>query len=294
MRKIGLISIMSVLLWACGGDSTFHENPYDSNGNGTNVEKDTLDPASFAGLHKQIFSVRCANPLCHDGTFEPDFRTMESAYNNLVYHPVVKNNSTNDFTYRVIPFDPSKSWLIERLTTDDAVLGRMPLYAQPLNSAELENVKRWINEGCKDISGKAAKFPNQQPQVVGRAALDQNQVRLDTAYDGQFPAAFKVAPGTAVTLLILVRDDSTATSQLKNAKVRFSYDMDDFSSATTKTATYFTQDYFTVQFNAAEFNPGQTVYFRFYCEDGDHASPAEFPMQTSHLYYKTVFAFIVK
>lgn len=293
MRKFSIYIGLVLVLAACTEPET-PPSPYDTSNNSNGSGKDTLDPSSFAGLHKQIFAVRCANPLCHDGTFEPDFRTMESAYNNLVYHPVVKNNAANDFTYRVIPYNTDDSWLIERLTTDDAVLGRMPLYANPLSQEELDRIKIWINEGCPDISGKVAKFPNQQPQVVGRAALNQNNIRIDTMYDGRFPAPFKVAPGSTVNLLILVRDDSTATSQLKNAKVKFSYSQDDFSNAVVKTATYFTQDYFSVSFQASEFNANQNVFFRFYCEDGDHSLPAEFPQQNSQLFYKSYFAFIVK
>ncbi|MBK7268515.1 MAG: hypothetical protein IPI07_03030, partial [Flavobacteriales bacterium] len=30
---------------------------------------------------------------CHDGTFEPEFRTIASAYNSLVYHPVIANDA---------------------------------------------------------------------------------------------------------------------------------------------------------------------------------------------------------
>src|SRR5690606_21384986 len=111
-------------------------NPFEVINEGMGEGDDTLNPTSFAGLHKKIFSTKCAMPLCHDGTFEPDFRTIESAYNTLVYHPVVKNNVNNDFTYRVVPHDPDNSWLMERLITDDPGLGRMPIYAEPLSQTE--------------------------------------------------------------------------------------------------------------------------------------------------------------
>lgn len=294
MRRKLLILLVIVGVFGCSKDSTSPDNPFDATNQQGGNDQDTLDPTSFAGLHKQIFSQRCANPLCHDGSFEPDFRTMESAYNNLVYHPVIKNTSTNDFTYRVVPYDTENSWLIERLETDDVVLGRMPLYANPLSEKEINNIKKWINEGCKNILGQVPKFPNLQPQVVGRAAFDQNQIRIDTAYDGSFPSPFKVAPGSTVNLLIQVRDDSTASNKLSNAKVKFSYEKEDFSNALVKNATYFTQDYYSVQFMASEFTANKKVYFRFYCEDGDHSSPAEFPKESTLFYYKELFAFIVK
>lgn len=296
MKKYLFIGGMLLAISAC-----YKEVPDDTpnpfagqNGNGNPAGTDTLSPTSIQGLHKQIFSQRCAMPLCHDGSFEPDFRTVESSYNNLVYHTVVKNNATNSFEYRVVPYDTKNSWLIERLTTTDVVLGRMPLYADPLSTQQLNNIKTWINDGCKDMSGKTAVYPNLQPQVYSRFAIDPNQVRLDTNYDGRFPAPFIVPPGTQTTLAVQVKDDSTAINNLKNMVFRFSYEKDDFSAAVSKPGTYFAQDIIFVQFNANEFQAGRTVYFRFYCKDDHHTTSAEFPKFDTPFYYKDLFAFIVK
>ncbi len=270
-------------------------NPFEGQGQGgQNGNADTLDPNSFAGLHKQIFAVRCAVPLCHDGSFEPDFRTIESAYNNLVYHDVVKNDSQKNFAYRVIPYQPDNSWLIERLTTDDAVLGRMPLYADPLSETQLQYIRNWILAGCPDIQGNPAVYPNTQPQVYSRFALDQNNKRVDTAYDGRFPAPFIVQPGAKITLVVQVKDDSTAAPKLKNTQFKFAYSRDDFSTATVKPAVYFTQDVFLVQLDMNDFQQGKNIYFRFYCQDEHHGSLAEFPKNASESYYKDYFAFIIK
>src|ERR1035437_6295213 len=67
-------------------------------------------------VHSKVLSVSCALPACHDGSFEPDFRTIESAFNTLVYHPVIKNNSPQSFKYRVVPHQPANSVLYERIT----------------------------------------------------------------------------------------------------------------------------------------------------------------------------------
>ena len=55
--------------------------------------------------HKNILEPKCANPACHDGTFEPDFRTIEGSYNTLVYHPVTKNDEDLTYEHRVVPGD---------------------------------------------------------------------------------------------------------------------------------------------------------------------------------------------
>lgn len=296
MKKLVVISAFLSLLLACYKEVPDPvANPFanQDQGNGVN-DKDTLDPASFEGLHKQIFSVKCAVPLCHDGSFEPDFRTMESAYNNLVYHPVVKNNASNSFTYRAIPHDPDASWLMERVTTDDAVLGRMPLYADPLSDIELQHLRDWINAGCPDWKGNLATYPNLQPQVLVRFALDQNNKRIDTAFDGRFPAPFIVQPGSQFTLGVQVSDDSTSISKLKNLQFKFSYDKDDFSNAQVIPGTYFIQDFIVTSLNTSMFAANQPVYFRFYCTDEHHSTAAEFPKNNSLFYYKDYFAFIIK
>jgi len=294
MSKYILILCGILVLASCKKDEPV-DNPFDQQGQGQQGQgSDTLNPESIAGLHKQIFSVRCANPLCHDGSFEPDFRTIQSTYSNLVYHQVIKNTTNNDFTYRVIPYDPENSWLIERLTTTDPVLGRMPLYADPLNAKEMGHIKAWINAGCPDINGNPAKFPNLKPQVLGRAAFDANQNRLDTVLSGGRFSAFVLPPNTEVSLLFLVRDDSTSPENLTLNQVRFSENENDFSNSTLKVATHFTADYFAVQFNSNEFPQDKQIFFRYYVKDEHNSSPTEFPFDGSPFYFKENFSFIVQ
>ncbi len=77
-----------------------------------NIEDgDTIDPRTIAGLHRYIFAVKFANPTCHDGSFEPDFRTVESSYQTMVYHPVTKNSEDERFRFRVYPNKADSSWL---------------------------------------------------------------------------------------------------------------------------------------------------------------------------------------
>ena len=86
-------------------------NPFEFDDN-TNSNNDTVyftDPTSFSALHNNIFVPTCANSGCHDGTFEPDFRTIESSYNTLVYQPIIKNDPGNTYQYMVVPFDSEMS-----------------------------------------------------------------------------------------------------------------------------------------------------------------------------------------
>ena len=112
--------VFVAILYSCKKEEEAPANPYDSVDYSTNNNTDpNPDPNSIQGLYKNIFQPRCANPGCHDGTFEPDFRTIESSYATLVYQSVnkVTLDSVQLFTTRAIPFNTDYSWLIERLTT---------------------------------------------------------------------------------------------------------------------------------------------------------------------------------
>ena len=126
------------------------ENPIDT------VIVVELDYTGLVGLQDQLFRPTCANSGCHDGSFEPDFRTLGSTYNTLVNHPVIKNDAANSFTYRVVPGNVSESQLMNRLTVDiDNNSGIMPLALEPDSDyptnkeVYLDWVRRWINEGAK-------------------------------------------------------------------------------------------------------------------------------------------------
>lgn len=113
-------------------------------------------------LQKEVFSPRCGISACHDGSFEPDFRTSENSYNTLVYHPVIKNNSLNQFKYRVEPGKPENSVLFERLTNCCFVNqnDRMPFtVGDSLPGPLIDKVKAWILNGAPDRYSKSRTVP---------------------------------------------------------------------------------------------------------------------------------------
>ena len=93
-NKIALGVLLVVLMLSCSKNKG-PDNPFDDEKNKPPVISDPVDSIgldNFAGLQRDIFKKTCSNSGCHDGTFEPDFRTLESSYNTLVYQPVIKNN----------------------------------------------------------------------------------------------------------------------------------------------------------------------------------------------------------
>ena len=295
-RILPYIAIVSIpfLLGMCSTVEDPTDNPFGDNG-GIVVTPDTADPTSMVGLHKYIFAVKCANPTCHDGSFEPDFRTVESSYQTLVYHPVIKNTDDEDFDFRVVPNDYQASWLYERLITTDDVIGRMPLYAPALTDEELGWVRTWIQNGAPDADGNPSIYPNQPPSVEGFAMFNAQNQRIDTARMVRGQLSPIVLPNNeAVTMYVLVEDDSTSINDLQVNQGKFSYDEFDFSNAVVKQAVPVGGIAHGLNFNTNEFTPGDTVWFRYYVQDTDNPDIVEFPNSNSPFYMRLYSSFVVQ
>ncbi len=169
-----LCGLLLMILASCKKNSR-HNNPFDDPALRPPVSTgDTVNfgPYDFAGLHRDIFKPTCSNSGCHDGTFEPDFRTIESSYNTLVYQPIIKNNPAGTFSYRVVPGNAAASVLINRLTVDiDGLSGIMPLATDPNSTwpankqAYIDRIQGWIDQGAKDVFGNPPVSGPGQPKI---------------------------------------------------------------------------------------------------------------------------------
>ena len=301
------IAFLAIVLNGCYKDTPEPHNPYDDIDYPTTpAPVDTLDPTSFVALHRNIFSVRCAVPGCHDGHFEPDFRTLQSAYSTLVYHPIIKNNNDSSFQFRVIPFNKDESVLYERLTNccfvnqDD----RMPQdnIGVPLESNHISNIAAWIDGGARDIFGDIPSYPNQEPNIgfYVAASTDFQTVYSNNRIDGVYYNPFIMANNTDFYIAIQVTDDSTATNMLQYNKFKMSHSPDDFSPSAPGyreyTANYITNngdEFYLALINSGDFATDSVVYFRYFVNDGDHQQNTEFPRNESIIQYKTFYSFYV-
>lgn len=285
-------------------------NPYDDlqypdiNGGASG---NNPDPASIAGLHQNIFKPTCANSGCHDGTFEPDYRTIESTYNTLVLQPVIKNTADNSFQFRVKPFDTQKSMLYYRLTENlGGNSGIMPLVVDPgsdWNSKKAEhlaNIKKWIDNGAPDLFGKVHTSPNKEPQLSGVMAFsDGSSSPLPRESSGG--PIIVPANATELDIWFAVSDDSTAVSSLAVNEVKLSVKfMNDFSAAKDTTlevesipiqgSGYYAGDY--SYYHHLKINPtllnakGYYVFLRIYVKDPSHET-TELPENGSPNKFKT-------
>jgi hypothetical protein len=286
---------------SCKKETPEPPNPYDDIVYPTDsVPTDTVNPNSITGIHRNILQVKCNNPGCHDGTFEPDFRTVQSAWSTLLYHPVVKNDAGNTYTYRVVPYDLGASMLYRRLTVDDPQLQQMPATGQYLTPAEQAQVEAWIMGGAPDPNGHIATLPNEEPVIVGYLALNANDQRIDTTenrVDSVYYNPFYVDHGVTLKIVVLVTDDSTAAGQLQVNTLKFSTQKDNFVGATSL-PTFFLNipgyQVWILQFNTNILTPNTTYFMRYYVNDGDHPQPTEFPRNETEDGYKTYWALHVK
>jgi len=295
-KKIILVAAGLLFIFSCEKDKE-PENPYDDVNYDTDTTTNpTVDPNSIVGLHQNIFFPRCAKSGCHDGSFEPDYRTVMSTYSTLVYSPVVKTtvDSISFFKLRVIPYDADNSFLYERITTPTSQYMPTSEWGR-LAADDIDHIKNWINNGAKDQHGNVAVAPNLPPVIILVYAIDQITFAVDTLRLGGIPYnPIVIHPGDNVYMIWVPQDDSTGIADLTMNQMKFSYDMNDFSSATTANAFYIPLNGWAVPVNSADYTPNDTVFFRYYVNDGDHAQPTEFPRDDYPFYYKYYCSFIVQ
>ena len=243
-----LFLLIIISLFSCQKEKI---NPYD-NPDLYPPDGDTTvyfsDPTNFASIYNNVFFPTCANSGCHDGSFEPDFRTIESSYNTLVYHPVIKNNPNGTYQYRVKAGSSSESVLYARLLADengtstfDANSQVMPLTADIVydpnqehiwhveKEEHISNIKTWIENGAPDMFGNAAAFPNNKPEMQGVVAFVNGSSNA-LPRDGARGTILVPAGTNSLEIWFSVVDDNLSPTSLSYNKVKFSDNLFDFAS----------------------------------------------------------------
>ena len=284
-------------------------NPYDALDDGNVKAVDTLERNGISAIHRDIVFPKCAKPGCHDGHFEPDFRTVESTYSTLVYAVIKKNNGAKSFRYRVVPDSSAKSVFYERLNnccfvnTND----RMPQdnIGQALPDDDLLRIKTWIDEGAKDIFKVRPAAPNGYPAFPWWGAFDSkfpaqwNSISADSnRIDKKGDQPVLIAVNATFTLIPWLSDDKTSVGALTNSRLLLSYVKDDFS-APVKTIVPVKQIFDNKAFwlctvSTAGLLTDTVVYMRYYCNDGDHAQDAEFPNNAAPSWAKSYWSLYIK
>lgn len=238
MKYSIFISCLVILLFSACKKSN-KDNPYDdwkSDPKAPVVPDKTIDPNSIQGLHKNIFKPTCSNSGCHDGNFEPDFRTVESSYNSLINRLTTNTDPNNaQFSKRVVPSDAAKSMLLHRLSTFiPGSQGIMPLSVDPgsdwnnKKDEYIQNIRNWINDGAKDQFGKSPADIDFSPQLGGMIVFaDASSTPL--ARSSYSPV--QIPGGTStITIMFAYTDDKTPVNQFGASTINFSLNPYQFDS----------------------------------------------------------------
>ena len=289
-------------------------NPYDAIVIEETTEETFEYPVgTFPYLYKNIFKPTCANSGCHDGSFEPDFRSISSAYNTLVHHPVIANDETNSFAYRVVPGDTSASLLHERLLRFlPNSSGIMPLALEnnsdwPAKKNEyIAAIKNWIMAGAPDLAGNAAPALNTNllPMNYGLAAFPPGNTT--TQFQRAIPGLAGIGPivitGGISDVYIYPWDDNAGLVNYPLLEWELSYSATDFQPIASglffAAPVVYTNDFggslspFTKR-TTIDFSPysGETVYMRIRMNDGVQEADNFIPTANMNPFWYAVYSF---
>lgn len=307
--------MLVLLVFACKNEKP--ENPYDELERNATTGPNTLQnipDTNFAWLHERIFRPTCANSGCHDGTFEPEFRTIAGAYNSLVNHPVIANNPSNSFTYRVVPGNAQMSWLHERMTTDvENTSGMMPLYPADTTpdwiankSFYIQKITDWINAGAKDMYGNAAPLAgsNAAPLVYGMQIFPLNNTTAPYAREEgtTLPIGSILVPAQQVDVWLFAYDDNAFLTGFESFSIKMSDNVSDFSNAVDVPCTLsgpittfdFTGNsgpfHYKATLDLSGIPSGTSRFIRAYMDDGAQTSITEIPNASSNYFWYLLFS----
>lgn len=105
------------------------------------------DPtATFTRVQSEVFTPTCATIACHDplGQQSQLVLTAGRAYASIVGVSSVEMPQLQ----RVMPNDPSNSYLYRKITGAGITGDRMPLNRPPLSDAQIALVRDWIRRGA--------------------------------------------------------------------------------------------------------------------------------------------------
>lgn len=298
-------ALCMLFLFGCTEDDPV--NPFD----GQVVNQDTValelvdpEPTSIAGIYQNILKPTCANSGCHDGTFEPDYRTLESAYNTLVYQVPIKNNG--NYAYRVEPFNPQGSVIMARLNN---IIGpAMPIQIEPdsdwpeKKNAYISNIQTWISNGAPDIMGNVRQINYPAPALIGAGAAESD---IWMTREGGTGPILMPGSATSVRLYFAFRHDELMPEDLQYNRIVFSANPNETGGAAERDlqilATPRVERGFYGNFvdythyidinPSVEFDPGQAQwYFRVYVQD-DQNPVTEIPTDNGIFYIKSYMSF---
>jgi len=134
----GVLAALFMILFA----ATFCKSPVAS----LPVQTVKNDP-SFAGDIQPIFNNNCVNVSCHGQSAQAGMSLIDgSSYQYIVNVPSSEVPSNR----RVLPSDPTDSYLVIKIEGRQPVGARMPAAKDRLSDTHIQNIRNWIEKGAKN------------------------------------------------------------------------------------------------------------------------------------------------
>src|SRR6056297_2581 len=291
-RYLTGLSLLALFFWGGCSDSEPPTNPFDdqtSNQDTVRFELTSAESSTIAGIYYNVFQPTCANVGCHDGTFEPDFRTLESAYNTLVYEVPIKNDGS--YTDRVVPGSVETSVIMARL--NNILSPPMPIQLEPdsdwfeYGDDYIEDIRTWIENGALDIMGQAPTVTDHPFKLEGIFVMQNDSIyrRFDTRKPLRLP---KDSIGDSYIYFALSHPERLPSELEDKVDLQFSTSLSPFQDSISQGVEYLPSPYmyygyhgetipfhFRVQIQAEQLDSNEVYFLRLFIPSESQKVPNE-------------------
>ncbi len=139
---------------ACGGGGDGTPSPVQPSPVASPAPTPTPTPTpapalqpTFSSINTQVLQVWCIG--CHSGVGRPPDGGLRLDANAAYGELVNAQSAGKPSAVRVVPRDPSGSYLIQKLEGRSDIIGdRMPFGGQPLAQSDIDVIRAWISQGA--------------------------------------------------------------------------------------------------------------------------------------------------
>lgn len=172
--KIFALTCLALLMAACrAGFET---------GDASSSDPDNDDEVSLAQLQNDIFTPRCAG--CHTGANAPGNGLLLDSVSNT-FNSTVNIASAVSGIRRVTPNNANNSYLVQKVEGSANAGSRMPLNSTPLSASEIDNIRRWIDNGASQ-----SRVSSEPTQIISKSdAVIDNTYRIELVFGREIDAA---------------------------------------------------------------------------------------------------------
>ncbi|MCB9653005.1 MAG: hypothetical protein H6729_02590 [Deltaproteobacteria bacterium] len=144
--SLGLVTLTALSTGGCGNDNG---GPI-----GGGQAQEVCPEPTFSSIYSEILSQpTCAAAGCHSGgrpAAGMSFSKTQAEALAQLHEPTTSSSGGATYPNRVVPGQPSESFLLQRIATATITGGLMPPSGAPLPTCAVSAVRSWIADGALD------------------------------------------------------------------------------------------------------------------------------------------------